>query len=164
MTKTLNGEPDKDEIKAILAELKDFTPKQALFLINYGIMGNRTRAALKTYYPDFPIDKEYSKLTDKEKMQYHTATSLGVKNLQLHSNPHWLYMQMNGLDFGEAMRILRDGLKSEDDKARIEWWDRFMRLMNRDVSDSAQKKTTGARFEDTEGNKIEIVIQDYGRE
>jgi hypothetical protein len=161
MAKDSNGEIDKEEIKALLAELKSFTPKQALFFINFGIMGNQTKAALKTYYPDFPHDKPYGKLTDEEKITYHTATGLGAKNLQKHDNPMWLYMQMRGMDFKRAIEVLDRGLDSEDEKVRVDWWDRLMRLMDRDVSESAQKRTAGARFETPEGNKIEIVIQDY---
>jgi hypothetical protein len=160
-----NGEIKSRDMTKTLKELKGFTPKQALFFINYGISGNQTRAALRTYYPDFPIDKAYTKLSEKERKQYATAAALGSTNIRLHENPQKLYMQMHGLDYAKAMSVLKEGLDTTDERAKIEWWDRLMRLQNKDVSDaSVQKATTaGARFEDPEGNKFEVVITDYGK-
>lgn len=186
--KKSSNHESKNEIAAILAELKDFTPKQALFFINFGIMGNQTKAALKTYYPKFDLKKKYIDYTRKEKNTYHIASSLGAKNIQKHPNPYLLYMQMNGMDFAKAIKILDEGMSAtkkeprvvdRDDKgkpiydyveepdyvARMGWWDRFMRLQNRDVSDASVRSgsAVGAKYTNPEGGTFEVVIKDYGK-
>lgn len=144
-------------------KLSGYTPKQAAFFYHYSITGNATRSALKAYYPDFPVNKAYTELSDKEKKSYDVATQIGFDNLRKHNNPTQLFMDKNGMDFGKLIKKLDEGLdatktsnaailvtkdgkteKAEeqglievpDYAERREWWDRFARIMNVSIKES----------------------------
>lgn len=162
MKKTRNkkGQFVKKTISKLPADLakklSKYTPKQAAFFFWYSVMGNRTRAALKVYYPDFPIDKKYSNLTEKEMKNYVTADAIATGNLEKHRNPLQLYLDQHGLDFSELARKLKEGLEATkttnaailltkdgktikaEEQGLIEvpdhpeqraWWDRFAKLL-----------------------------------
>jgi len=150
--------------KSLAKVLKGFTPKQATFFIWYAMTGNGTRAALRAYYPKFPIDKEFIKLTEEERRQYVTADAIARTNLEKHRNPLSLYMEQNGLDLKKALSKLQEGLEAtktsnaailltKDGKTvkaeeqgiievpdypeQREWWDRLMKLLGKDMSDNS---------------------------
>src|SRR3990167_3957782 len=135
-----------------LKELQKYTPKQAAFYVWYARLGNGARAALKVYYPNFPLDKKYTKLTEEETIQYNTAHSIASENLRKHTNPIALYLEEQGMDLKLAADKLKEGmnatlplgakviyeygtggketkrtelLKVPDYPERREWWDRF---------------------------------------
>lgn len=58
------------------------TFKQRIWLTEYMIDGNETRAALVAHYPNFPMDKSFKDLDENEKKQYHSAGQIGYENLR----------------------------------------------------------------------------------
>lgn len=137
-------------------ELQQYTPKQAAFYFWYAKLGNGVRAALKAYYPEFPIEKPFTKLNEKEASQYTTASVIATENLQKHRNPIALYLEENGMDLKYAMNKLQDGMSATvpsnaailltkkgetitaeeqglievpDYTERRAWWDRFATLI-----------------------------------
>lgn len=172
----------KKAIREIGKELEKYTPKQAAFFYWYSILGNGTKAALRVYYPNFPIGKEYTKLTKDEQKQYSTASTIAEENLRKHDNPVKLYLDQHGMDFEEATRILKEGLEATktenayivvgnkstitkkdvgkievpDFTERREWWDRFTRLLNIDVSQPKTQESFGVK---TNGKTVEFIFQ-----
>lgn len=64
---------EKTEIKLTL--------KQKIWLKEYMIDGNETRAALVAYYPDFPYGIAQKDLTDEQTKIYNSASAIGSENL-----------------------------------------------------------------------------------
>lgn len=172
--------------KPNLNELEELTPKQAAFFYCYAESGNGTRSALRAYYPDFPVDKAYSELTEKELIQYHGANHIARKNLQKVSNSSSLFLDHRGMDFKRALDKLDAGLEATkasnaailltkdgktmkaeeqglievpDHQIRLAYWDRLMRLLGRDVSDGS--RATGIEISDKD--KTVRVIVDVPR-
>jgi hypothetical protein len=128
------------------------------------MLGNATRAALKAYYPKFPVDKAYSDFTEKERKQYDVATKIGLANLRRHPNPTRLFMEQQGMDFKKLTDKLKEGLDATqttnafiitksgkngkakqgsieipDYAERREWWDRFARILGVSVKEFPQQ-------------------------
>lgn len=192
MAKRKAKKKDKDEEKKDLQvpegfakKLQDYTPKQAAFYYFWSQTGNRVRSALMAYYPDFPIEKGYSDMSDDEKRVYSSAASIANENLKNVENPLQLVMEERGLDFGRLAEDLERGLEAtkttnaavlltkdgETAKAeeqglievpdmpeRREWWDRFARILGVDASEVRKGSTVGVRAGDS---KIEVVISEY---
>lgn len=161
---------DVSQLPADLAKkLSIYTPKQAAFYFWYSVMGNQTRAALKVYYPDFPIDKKYEDLSERELVQYSTAASMASENLKKHENPVSLYLEQNGLDFSLLAQKLKEGLEAThlsnaallltkdgetikaeeqgvievpDYEERREWWDRFARMLGVSIKEQPKVSAT----------------------
>lgn len=88
------------------------TFKQRIWLSEYMIDGNETRAALVAHYPNFPMDKSFKDLDESEKKQYHTAGQIGYENLRKLEMPLDQLLDEAGLTDVYLVQKMRENLNA----------------------------------------------------